>query len=336
MKNYLFIIFLSAIILNTSCDSRTNEEALFADVDQAVELSDPHARMGSSSGGIGSGKANFNYGIAENAYQGVMTTLPPSKVEEMVRSSRSREFFLTSMIRKSMTIFDSTLIKRGATFSDAAKRNHSATAGDEHEIEYDIAKGPMAAISGYLKLDDIKGESQEKEYPFAKIFSGNGATSTPSRSPWEDSIPPIKKPELEETAEFVLGLNARSIDPESLNQAMTELEIGYGVDPVAIGLLLPAVQSAREAARNSNARGKADILIESLGFYGLDLEDDLSNMYKIGGMGSIGMLASEKYDASGDVDWATIQLNRKKFEVEMFFLWSRFWENSQPSPTSGR
>ena len=134
-----------------------------------------------------------------------------------------------------------------------------------------------------------------------------------------------------------MGLNARNIDPESLDGALDELEISAGVDPVAIGLLLPAVQKVREAAaRNSAARGKADILIESLGFYGLALEDDFSNLLQIGGMGSIGQLANENYDDSGDKDWATIQLNRRKFEFEMLFIWSRFWDEHQNDPTTGR
>lgn len=65
-------------------------------------------------------------------------------------------------------------------------------------------------------------------------------------------------------------------------------------------------------------------------------DDDLCAMHKIGGMASIGMLVSEEYDGSGDVDWASIQVNRKKFEFEMFLLWSRFWDNHQIDPTTGR
>ncbi|MBN3582328.1 hypothetical protein JYB64_07995 [Algoriphagus aestuarii] len=337
MKKYLFIIGLGAMIFNSSCDSQ-NEEALFADVDQAVAENNPNARLGgTSSGGLGSGKVSFNYEIAENSYLGVMNELPPSKAEEVLRNSRSREGFLMTMILESLEIFDSTLMKRGATFSYQAKRNHEAMAGGEHEIEYDIASAPQAAAAGYLKIGDIKGESTDREYYFAKVFSGNGATSAPSRSPWEDSIPPIKQPELEETAEFVLGLNARNIDPASIGGALNDLQLSAGVDPVAIGMLLPAVQKIREsAAADPRGRGKADILIESLGFYGLSLEDDLSNLYKIGGMGSIGQLASDSYDDSGDKDWATIQLNRRKFEFEMLFIWSRFWDNHQAVPGTGR
>ena len=337
MKKYLFIIGLGAMIFNSSCDPQ-NEEALFADVDQAVEESNPNARYrGSSSGGLGAGKASFNYEIAENSYLGLMKQLPPAKAEEVMKNSRTREMFLESMILESLDIFDSTLMKRGATFSYQAKRNHEAMAGDEHEIEFDIAAAPQAAAAGYLKIGDIKGESTDREYFFAKVFSGNGSTSAPSRSPWEDSIPPIKQPELTETAEFVLGLNARNVDPESIGNALNELELSAGVDPVAISLLLPAVQKVREAARKKPAaRGKADILIESLGFYGLALEDDYSNLLQIGGMGSIGQLASETYDDSGDKDWASIQLNRRKFEFEMLFIWSRFWDNHQADPTTGR
>ncbi|WP_153231793.1 hypothetical protein [Algoriphagus machipongonensis] len=340
MKKYLFIIGLGAMIFNSSCDSQ-NEDSIFA-MDQMAADADSNdnlnARIGPSAGGKGEGNAKFNYEIAEYSYDGIMMTLPAEKAKEIMETSRTKEDFIGKMIVKSIGIFDSTLVKRATMFSDYARRNHAALAGDEHEIEYDIAAGPYASAAAFMKIGDIKGESRDKEYPFALLFDNNRPQAAPSTGPWDDSIPPVKKPELESMAEFVLQLNSRTAEPASIAESLDELEIGYGVDPAAIAMLLPAIQKVREAASTgTNARGKADILIESLSLnYGLDKEGDFASLLQLGGMGSIGKLASDDYDSSGDVDWASIQLNRKKFEFEMFYLWDRFWENHQELPVPGR
>lgn len=337
MKKYLLIIGLGVMFANTSCDPQ-NEEALFADVDQAVladQSDDPNARKGAKPS-LAEAKLAYDYEIAETAYYALMRELPPSKVREIMAESDDQGYVLKNVIISSMKIFDEAVMENGRKMSDLARRNHAALAGDEHEIEYDLTAGALRAAAGYLKIGDIKGESTDHEYPVGEIFDIIGTASNPKGNPWNDSIPPVKAPEAGALGDFVLELNIRNVDPESMNNALNELGLSAGIRPVLIGLLLPAVQKVREAAARPSARGKADILIESLGFYGLDEESDLSSMYKIGGMGSIGMLASEEYDSTGDIDWASIQLNRKKFEFEMLLLWSRFWENNHTDPTTGR
>lgn len=339
MKKYLFIIGVGAMLVSTSCDPQ-NEESLFADVDQAVlegKEGDPNARIGRNDG-LAQQKLAYNYEVAEKAYYAVMRELPPSKVKAIMAESDDQAYVLKNVIISSMKIFDQAVMENSHKMSLLAKRKHEALAGDEHEIEYDLTAGALRAAAGYLKIGDIKGESTDHEYPVAKIFEliGNG-TEGAKGNPWNDSIPPVKSPEAAELGDFILSLNPRNIDPEILNDGLNQLEIDSGMDPVLAALLLPAVQKVREAASpRSNARGKADILIESLVNYGLDPEADLSAMYQIGGMGAIGLLASEDYDSEGDVDWAALQLNRKKFEFEMLLLWERFWENHHTDPTTGR
>lgn len=339
MKKYLFIIGLGVMFANTSCDPQ-NEEGLFADVDQAVaasvnEAGDPNARKVGKGSGADT-KLAYDYEVAESAYYQLIKTIPPIDGESSMKESRSREDFLEKMIIKSLGVFDKSVMTAGHKMSDLAKRNHAALAGDEHEIEYDVAQAPQAAATGYLKIGDIKGESTDHEYPVAKIFQIRGSANSAKGNPWNDSIPPVKAPEAVGLGDFVLELSLRTSDPTSLDEALGQLEISSGINPTQVGLLLPAIQKVREAASHQNARGKADILIETLHVYGLDKEDDLSTMYKVGGMGAIGKLVSDNYDESGDVDWASIQLNRKKFELEMLFLWSRFWDNHQTDPTTGR
>ncbi|SFU12982.1 hypothetical protein SAMN04489724_4175 [Algoriphagus locisalis] len=339
MKKYLFIIGVGAMLISTSCDPQ-NEESLFSDVDQAVLESkegDPNARLGRNDG-FAQQKLAINYEVAEKAYYAVMRELPPGKVKAIMAASDDQAYVLKNVIISSMKIFDETVMENGNKMSDLAKRNHAALAGDEHEIEYDLTAGALRAAAGYLKIGDIKGESTDHTYPVAEIFEliGNGKAGRKG-NPWNDSIPPVKAPEAAGLGEFILGLSPRNSDPKSLNEGLNQLEIDSGMDPVLAALLLPAIQKVREAAKpNPKSRGKADILIESLSNYGLDPEADLSAMYQIGGMGAIGLLASEDYDSEGDVDWAALQLNRKKFEFEMYLLWEKFWDKHHTDPTTGR
>ena len=347
MKKYLFIIGVGAMLVSTSCDPQ-NEESLFADVDQAVvedNAGDPNARIGRNNG-LALQKLAYDYEVAEQAYYALMKNLSPGMGKAMIEESRTKEEFIEKMIIKSIGIFDEAVMENGHKMSILAKRKHEALAGGEHEVEYDVAAGALRSSAAYLKIGDIKGESTDREYKVAKIFEliGNG-TSGSKGNPWNDSIPPVKAPEVGELGDFILGLSPRNIDPASLDGALNDLKINSGVETVLIGLLLPAVQKVREAAGRTNARGKADILIESLGVYGLNADDDLSSMYQVGALGSLGFLTGDEYDTAdefedydelGDVDWAALQLNRKKFEFEMFLLWERFWDNNHSDPTGGR
>ena len=67
------------------------------------------------------------------------------------------------------------------------------------------------------------------------------------------------------------------------------------------------------------------------------MSESLGMYLAYGAGGSIFGLVDDKYDSSGDMDWATIQLNRRKFEFEMLYFWSIWWEaQQQEDPATGR
>lgn len=339
MKKYLLILVVGAMILQSSCDSMENEV-----VDpqvQSAALSSANARMAEVEM-LATNKIDKNYQLAEYAYEGLEVCIPKDKALDKLNSTRDQVQFIEDMIKKSMSVWDSTLKKRGEFLSPLSQRNHSAMAGGEHEVEYDILgfiEDETAAIDYYLRIPDIPGESRDGREPgfhFSRII-GNSSTANatePCDNIWCDSIPPVKKPETEETAALLLELSYQR-DPAQTSRLIEQLKVGTGMEPVQVSLLLPAVQRVREAARlGVNARGKADILIETLGtYYGVDVETQMNKLLAYGGAGSLAELVSEEYDDEGDIDWATIQLNRKKFEMEMLFFWKAFWETYHGTPT---
>lgn len=340
MKKYLLILGVGAMILQSSCDSMENEV-----VDPQVEsatLSTNNARL-SAVELAAINKVGRNYDLAEYAYEGMEVCIPKNKALEKMMATRDEVQFIEEMIQKSMYVFDSTLKKRGQFLSPLSQREHDEMAGDEHEIEFDIAafiEDENAAIDYYLRIPDIPGESRDGREPgfhFSKIIGNSSTTSAaePCDNIWCDSIPPVKAPETEDTKQALLEIQRWNGDPEGTARVLRELLDIKGLDSTQVALLLPAVQRVREAARlGANARGKADILIESLGtYYGVDMSDKIGKALRYGGSGSLGALISEEYDDEGDIDWATIQLNRKKFELEMLFLWKAFWETHHGTPT---
>jgi hypothetical protein len=354
MKKYLIIIGIGALLLQASCDSLYQDETVLLSDRELME-----------SGEINSGKENFRHGkveaswkveegyrMMESAYLMLPSYLTLEKVTRTFESSRSEDGFVEEMIKESLKVFDSNIDRNGRFLSPLAQRNHQALRGEEHEIEFDIQAGKfndeddaLAAMAGYLKIEDIKGESTDNEsaYYFLK-FIGNNSDSAmggcPDRkNPWCDSIPPIQAPQLEEIVEFLPILKRAEGRSLPTAAALNDLKWGADLDPVAVGLLLPAVQKIADNSEPAQADKdhKDWIIIESMaGRYGVNLANSRGTFLAFGAGGSVFGLINEKYDASGDLDWASIQLNRRKFEFEMWFFWSKWAAAQRAGTASGR
>jgi hypothetical protein len=355
MKKYILAIGIGAILLGSACDPM-NQEALtpvFAEEELLAENDPNGANYRKSKGKVDAGwkveEGRKAYRLMEIAYQMLPSYLPLDKVNRTFESSRSEDQFVAEMIKESLKVFDSNIERNGRFLSPLARRNHQAMRGDEHEIEYDLVAAKfrdddeaLASMAGYLKIEDIKGESTDNEsaYYFLKFIGNNGSGAMggcPDRNnPWCDSIPPIMAPQLEEIVEFFPILKRTNGRPASTSAALNELKFNAGLDPVAIGLLLPAVQKIADnpAPTQSNGDHKDWIIIESMAkSYGVNLGDSRGTFLAFGAGGSIFGLINEKYDASGDLDWAAIQLNRRKFEFEMLLFWSK-WAASRDAATA--
>lgn len=344
MKKYILCIGIWALVLSSGCDPMNQENSLPAD-----ELSALERDLNGGDENLRKGKVEYNwkveeagkaYRLMENAYPMLLSQFPKEEVESQRSSSRSRAAFIESMIKKSIRVFDENIERSGQFLSAQTQKNHQRMAQGEHEFEYDIlafGEDEQASMAGYIKIEDIKGESTEQaSFNFAKVKLFNSGIGEAKGCDWcNDSLPPIQATQLEEMVEFLIQVERSNADPSQTQAGLLELEF-EGLNPVAAALLLPAVQKVREAAR-MNARGKADILIESISdYYGLELADEKGKFLRYGGLGSIGALIESDYDDSGDLDWASVQLNRGKFELEMLFLWSRFWDARASESPTGR
>ncbi|MCB9081528.1 MAG: hypothetical protein H6555_07445 [Lewinellaceae bacterium] len=336
MKKYLILIALGTLLLNSACNVFEEDLSSLqsASLDAAVDV--PLRKGGQTPASIvATNRAIHNYAMTENAYSIINDSFPPTVINRTMAASRSREAFLQTMILASLEVFDANIQKRGNFLSQLSRKNYERATGSEHEFEYDLGQTPQAAMSGYLKIGDIKGEST-KSYPFAQFIGNNAGTAGPGCPDcWRDSLPPVKAPQL---VELVEGLMLRGhIDSLAwfLENAQS-LGLTIGLEPVQIGLLLPAVQKVREAAARSGKTKSAPALL--IAQYGLSPTPLEKNFYQIGMLGTIGALINDSYDASGDLDWASLQLFRKKFEWEMFVLWSAYYDqqhNTPADPTRG-
>jgi len=341
MKKYLLAIATGVLILGSACDQMDQESTIpISDESLARAADNAEANLRKSFGSRPDVLAEVenNYRLMENAYPLVNSMIPKDKAVEILESSRGKEEFVRHMLTKSLAIFDQNLTKNGGSLSKLAQTRFRDKDHDEWINLVLLAQtdDSEAAVDVFIKIPDIDGEASEQmSLNFEKVKANRAAGGCDNV--YCDSLPPVKAPQLIELIEFLDVVERVNGEPSQTGSALEGLKLSSGLEPVAIGLLLPAVQKVREAAR-VNARGKADILIEFLGkSYGLNLEDSKGKFLKFGGAGSISELMSDDYDDTGDIDWASIQLNRSKFEFEMFLLWAKYWDAYQGTdPTTGR
>lgn len=288
MKKYLLIIGVGALLLQASCDSLQQDETVLLSDEELMKSDEINSgeenlrKKGNVEHGWKVEEAETAYRFMENAYLMLPLHLPKEAADQYLRSSRSKEQFVETMIIKSIRVFDGNLLKNGRFLSPLAKRNHSVMAGDEHEIEYDLTgfmDDEEAAIDFFIRLPPIEGDSGEApaetfSLNYEKIKTNSGSSSNADNCDrCNDGFLTITKSQLEETLEFLKRAQRFNGEPSQTTAAFEDLIVNAGIDPVVAGLLLPAVQKIREAAR-IDARGKADILIESLSEgYGINLED---------------------------------------------------------------
>ncbi|GMQ23702.1 hypothetical protein Aoki45_03840 [Algoriphagus sp. oki45] len=345
MKKYLLTIGIGAMLIQVSCDSLQQDEVLLEE-NQALLESEELAtgeenlrKKGNVETTWKVEKAERFYRMTENTYYLLPSNLPLEKVNRAYESTRSDDQFVEEMIKESLKVFDSNIFNYGKFLSPLSRRNHQALAADEHEVEYNILAAKfndeeeaLASMAGYLKIEDIDGESTEsKTYPIFKIV-GNPSTQSgddcKGKGSWCDSVPPVRPPQLEEMVDFLPVLKRYGGQPNPTQAALNELKSNTGLDPVAIALLLPAVQKIADLpSPNADKDHSKWIPIQSVGRrYGVDMTESVGTFLAFGVGGSVFGLINEKYDASGDMDWAAVQLNRRRFEFEMWLFWSRWAE----------
>ncbi|GMQ27444.1 hypothetical protein [Algoriphagus confluentis] len=348
MKKYLLTIGIGAMLLQVSCDSLQQDEVLLEENQALLESGELTTgeenlrKKGNVETTWKVEKAEKFYRMTENTYYLLPSNLPLEKVNRIYESNRSEDQFVEEMIRESLKVFDSNISRYGRFLSPLSRRNHQALAGGEHEVEYDIVAAKfldedeaLASMAGYLKIDDIQGESPDnKGFPIFK-FVGNNSTQTgedcKGKGSWCDSIPRIQPSQLEEMVAILPVLKRAQGLTRPTTAALQNLELSAGLDPVSIGLLLPAVQ---KIADNPTPRADADHsrwipILSTARRYGFDMNESLGTFLAFGAGGSIFGLTNEKYDASGDMDWAAVQLNRRRFEFEMWLFWSKWAQNKK-------
>lgn len=345
MKKHILTLVMIAVLGGSACDS-LNQETLNPPLDETLaeagQIDGENLRKGTALEHVLLAKVERNYRMMENAYPMLFVHLPKEEAEVQRQGSRTKTQFVEHMIKRSLNVFDKNIQSNGRFLSAASRQNHQRLTQREHEFEFDLTRfqdDEEAALDYLIKLPPIDGEaSEEISFNFAK--PGNNAAGAASsgkcKSVYCDSLPRIQSPQVEKVVEFLRKIDHINAEPSRTQAALADLEFNAGLDPVTVGLLLPAIQKVREAAR-AKSGAKADILIEALeARYGVNLKNQKGRFLRFGGVGTISQLIAEEYDDTGDLDWATIQLNRAKFELEMLMLWSRYWDTKTSATQPGR
>ncbi|MFN3761542.1 MAG: hypothetical protein ACK4SF_20200 [Algoriphagus aquaeductus] len=336
MKKYQLFLSTGAILWCAACDPLNTENVSpeREEWNQAESGDLAHARVGFDL--KINQKVNQIYGLTEATYQELLQEEGFREAKLTLRKAGDRRQYLTEMLRLSLHKYDNVVLKRGNFLSPLAKRNHQAMMQEIPQFDYDLDGyyDPQALTPIYIEYEGIPGEltsepTEEISFNFTKITHHGATSSDPDcKSPWCNIPAPIRGAQMLKVIRFLEELPRYAQDPSRMNQALEQLEIDAGLDPVAIALLLPAVQKVRESAGRSSTKGGISVAAGDInGFYNPESGNLHGAFLVLGAYGSLGKFIRTDYDDTGDLDWALIQLHRKKFELEMFLLWSEFWNN---------
>ncbi|WP_146064456.1 hypothetical protein [Algoriphagus boritolerans] len=333
MKKFSLLFILGFANLGFSCDplQQENLNPLSDEFGLETNTTDPNARKGFDQ--ALSRNINQIYGLTNLAYAEIGSEETYQEAKLFIRKSGGTDEYLEEMIKMSLRKYDNIVLKRGGFLSQEAKRKHAAMAAGEHEFEYDLSAGfQEAALDVFIKIPDIPGESKDEKYELVKTINGpdnSGYCIYPLCGGWS-----VNKGQLVQLADYLETVNQRyESDPRVLLESWEQLKLDSGLDPVVIALLVPAVQKLAEDPNGTNSEDQSRKLLQAL-----DLPDSevFGDFLQAGGVGALNKFLFGNYELDEDLDWAAVQLNRAKFEMEMFFLWETFWEANQTDPAIGR
>lgn len=319
MKRYLVALTIISGVMLVSCDPMEEDLRLWesqppATGDEGARTKYPNITL----------KRGFKvYELTELVYATLTDEELAGEAEITLKNAEAdRETFLQTMINTSMRSFDAMVSTKGGFLSTTAKRNYQAKTSAGWNVNFD--PDLRAQLDAFLKIPDIPASDEGDEHYV--VLGANNA----------DSLLRFNTRELVALAKFLDVLPRYLNDPAAMEEALNELSITHGVSEGKVGLLLPAVQKARESANSSGFNGGIKVASKDVkGFYELDAENLPGDYFRFGGYGAITGLISRDFDNSGDLDWSLIQLHRRKFEMEMWLLWDEYWKK-YANPATGR
>lgn len=280
-------------------------------------------------------KIASNETVLEDVFLETSTTVTRAAIQNTLKMSTSKAAFITNM---------NALVEN--VFENEVESNSEQLATDVF-IKFDGVKGesvkktvsdfvldaksedPLVSYSNQVKslLDAKAASGRSVLVLIAKVADEEGSEAAPAEQ-MSLNFEKIKFMYEMENRVIMSGTTGVSAETDDEIEGILSQE---GIPPVAIGLLLPAVQKVRECC-NSQAAALPywDWLFSSVNpEINGGLNRDIIRRYNAAGfMGALQFLLSDEYK-NDNQDLASMLLLRARYQASLMFMWSDIWEKTK-------
>lgn len=307
MKN-LFMLSMALVLVFCSCESdpevKLDEQAI---VERALIEIDK------------------NHEILVAAYKGVAQTVTKEAILTCRKSSGDKSEYLDKMFAMSHDAFAKAVTQEhGEAAVDYFLKIPPIEGESLKELkELFLTKDPVEAYrSAVLARLKKKSADTERWFIMKNLVLSNESHSAPAEQ-FSLNYEEIKS--ATELADILLDME---LSEEECAQALIDAITTDPLPPVAIGLLLPAVQKVREAANSPKAE---ELYLEWLDTEvtptvggGLD-RDIIRRKAFFEYLGGLDLVISQDFKHDNQVE-ASIAIMKARYDLKMLCLWAAYWE----------
>jgi len=262
-----------------------------------------------------------NHIILVDAYKELSNSLSQEAILTCRKAGGDQIEFMQTMYEKSNEAFEKVLVNR---FGQTAADYYMYIDGIKGNVTelFIQANSTQAYASEVSKRLKEKSSSVEEWSVFKRLVLTNGQTKDVPTESVTFNFEEIKA--AISLSDIILDLSLS--DQERTRALQDALDVGQ-IPPVAIGLLLPAVQKAQEAAEAKAAEEmylkwiEEEVIPTTSG--GLD-RDIIRRKCFFEYLGALELIISQNYDNDNQLG-ASIAILKARYDYKLLSLWADFW-----------
>lgn len=284
-------------------------------------------------------KIAANEGILEDVFAETATVVTRTAIQNALKTSSTKAAFISNMNALVDEIFENEVKSNSGQLAsdvflkiDGAKGESVAQTVSEFILDPNF-EDPLVSYSNKVKSLVETGSASGRGLLvlIQKVVDDETSESAPAE---QVSLNYDKIKVMYELLHNVIMAGKEGMSAET-DEQIDNILLQKGVPPVAIGLLLPAVQKIRECCppeTSSMPYWEWEKICVNPEING-GLNRDIIRRYNVAGfMGALQLLLSNEYK-NDNQDLASMLLLRARYQASLMFIWNDIWEKSKLAVT---